>query len=418
MNLHVNPRDDVKTVRVDLFAREQLQAGRNSRLALVARLLERGNQRLPDLRCLNQFVDDLYGAEYAVDVEHYGDRHALHLYVETLAPRLLPNGEDLLPRVVAFLHDVLRLPLVQDGAFQAGALAQEKSALDLLIAAQLNDRLAYAQQRCLELMCAGEACALSPLGESGDLPGIEAGKLLEYFHGLLARAPIDVYVSGSVDVDACLTQWRSFFDWPRSPEPGGSGAPVALSLPVGNRSICEPLGGTQARLVMGYRTGVAMADPDYPALLLANQILGGDGHSRLFRALREQAGLCYHIASHLEAMSGLLFVAAGVEPADLEVVSDGVAHELAALQNGGGVPGELQGARALLTAGLLQLGEEPGGLVHFHYCHRLAASGLTYASLTQRLDAVELADIQRVARGIRPHIAYLAHGAADQGIVQ
>ena len=63
---------------------------------------------------------------------------------------------------------------------------------------------------------------------------------------------------------------------------------------------------------------------DYPALVLLNLILGGDAPSRLFKHLREEEGLCYYIASHIEALSGLLFVTAGIEASAYPEVRDKV----------------------------------------------------------------------------------------------
>ena len=65
VRLHLRSTQIFKTVRVDLFVHSLLQPLNNTRFALIARLLECGTQRLPDLRRLNQFVDDLYGALFA-----------------------------------------------------------------------------------------------------------------------------------------------------------------------------------------------------------------------------------------------------------------------------------------------------------------------------------------------------------------
>ena len=42
-------------------------------------------------------------------------------------------------------------------------------------------------------------------------------------------------------------------------------------------------------------------DPDYPALMLANNMLGGDLKSRLFARIREKDGLSYGVRSGFNA---------------------------------------------------------------------------------------------------------------------
>jgi zinc protease len=55
------------------------------------------------------------------------------------------------------------------------------------------------------------------------------------------------------------------------------------------------------------RTGVLLKlrddDPDYPALLLGNYMLGGSSDSRLMRRIREKEGLSYSVGSFLTADS-------------------------------------------------------------------------------------------------------------------
>jgi zinc protease len=62
---------------------------------------------------------------------------------------------------------------------------------------------------------------------------------------------------------------------------------------------------------------VPRASPDYPALFLANEVLGGRPIlSRLFQTVRERHGLAYHASSELEAMrwGGYWVAGAGTGP--------------------------------------------------------------------------------------------------------
>jgi zinc protease len=40
-------------------------------------------------------------------------------------------------------------------------------------------------------------------------------------------------------------------------------------------------------------------DPDYPALMVANHLLGGGSNSRLWKRIREKEGLSYGVSSHV-----------------------------------------------------------------------------------------------------------------------
>jgi len=92
-----------------------------------------------------------------------------------------------------------------------------------------------------------------------------------------------------------------FGDW-KSPGPYARIPLRYVELPPVNRVIEVP---DKANAVL--RAGVALKlrddDPDYPALVLGNYLLGGSSDSRLSRRVREKEGLSYSVGSYLVADS-------------------------------------------------------------------------------------------------------------------
>ena len=80
--LHLHRVSLYKTTRVDICFGEQLRRKRNTRLALISRLLERGTRTLPDLQSLNRFIDELYGAHFYTAVDRFGQYQFVHLCLE------------------------------------------------------------------------------------------------------------------------------------------------------------------------------------------------------------------------------------------------------------------------------------------------------------------------------------------------
>ena len=163
-------------------------------------------------------------------------------------------------------------------------------------------------------------------------------------------------------------------------------------------------------MVLGYRTQVAYGTDDYPALVLLNLMLGGDGPSRLFKHLREEEGLCYYIASHIETLSGLLFVAAGIEAAAYSEVRDKVEKQLQLLRTGAIDPQEIEAARHLLRARLLGLAEDREGFFRYQLREGLTGGSQSPEALWQRIERVGVEDLTRVADGIAADTAFLLHG--------
>lgn len=394
-----------KTIRVDVCLSTPLGAPRHSLVALSSRLLARGTHKLPDVQSLNRFIDDLYGAHYSVQVDRLGEHQLIHLCLEVIDENLL-GEKGILERGLTFLRDVLR-----DGSgFQDEPLAREKNRLSRQIADGFNDKLGYAQRRCCEEMCRGEPMGLSPLGNPADFAAVQADELWAFHRERTAADRLDLFVSGAVLLEQVRPLMESLFTWERTASQPRPRRPRRAGP---QREIFECQAVREAKMVLGYRTQVAYgADgtDDYPALVLLNLMLGGDGPSRLFKHLREEEGLCYYVASHIEALSGLLFVAAGIEAAAYPQARDAVEQELQALRTGAFDPREIEAARRLLRARLLGLAEDREDFFRYQLREGLIGGSQSPQALWQRIEQVGVEDLTRVARGITADTAFLLHG--------
>lgn len=394
-----------KTIRVDVCLSTPLGAPRHSLVALSSRLLARGTHKLPDVQSLNRFIDDLYGAHYSVQVDRLGEHQLIHLCLEVIDENLL-GEKGILERGLTFLRDVLR-----DGSgFQGEPLAREKNRLVRQIADGFNDKLGYAQRRCCEEMCRGEPMGLSPLGNPADFAAVQADELWAFHRERTAADRLDLFVSGAVRLEEVRPLMESLFTWERTASQPRARRPRRAGP---QREIFECQAVREAKMVLGYRTQVAYGaggTDDYPALVLLNLMLGGDGPSRLFKHLREEEGLCYYVASHIEALSGLLFVAAGIEAAAYPQARDAVEQELQALRTGAFDPQEIEAARRLLRARLLGLAEDREGFFRYQLREGLIGGSQSPQALWQRIEQVGVEDLTRVAGGITADTAFLLHG--------
>ena len=396
-----------KTIRVDVCLSTPLCAPRHSLVALSSRLLARGTHKLPDVQSLNRFIDDLYGAHYSVQVDRLGEHQFVHLCLEVIDDNFL-GEKGILAQGLTFLRDVLR-----DGSgFQPAYLEREKHRLARQIADGFNDKLGYAQRRCSEEMCRGEPMGLSPLGNPADFAAVQADGLWAFHRERTAADRLDLFVSGDLRLEQIQPLMESLFTWERAAsQPQRQPPRPRIAGP--RREIFECQEVREAKMVLGYRTQVAYGangTNDYPALVLLNLILGGDGPSRLFKHLREEEGLCYYIASHIEALNGLLFVAAGIETSAYPEVRDKVEGQLQALRSGAFDPGEIEAARHLLKARLLGLTEDREGFFRYQLREGLTGDSQSPQALWQRIEQVGVEDLTRVAGGIAADTAFLLHG--------
>ncbi|MGH9469387.1 MAG: M16 family metallopeptidase [Terriglobia bacterium] len=111
-------------------------------------------------------------------------------------------------------------------------------------------------------------------------------------------------VVGDVDASEAFALARDFFGEWRGKVPS---TPSARRAPLGGKGrriiVIDDPGAVQTEIRIG-NPAVGRASPDYDALTVANQILGGPAENLLFSALRSRRGLVYGASSDLVAYRG------------------------------------------------------------------------------------------------------------------
>jgi zinc protease len=100
----------------------------------------------------------------------------------------------------------------------------------------------------------------------------------------------------TAEVRAAITARLGAWAPPPTPLPAIPIAPPVA--PAESRVLTRPL--TQTTVLLG-RPAIRQDSPDYPALVVANYILGGGSASRLYSRVREERGLVYGVDATLSA---------------------------------------------------------------------------------------------------------------------
>ncbi len=394
--------------------------------ALLPRVLRRGTRRWPDLANLSGHLEDLYGASLGATASKLGDRRVIEASFSAAGPahwRGLGRAEassrpgaaggerpgpgkdaPLAVQGAALLAEVLADPSPPEEGGRSGLrsdyVREEKDALARDIAAISDDRGAYANWRCLAEMCRGEPNAFHSLGRAEDLEAINPQALDAFRRRLLASAPFVAYLAGPVDdtvagkvahvlgdfVKECGDSLRE--DVPRSlPHP----------RPKGEAEILEPADVEQARLVVGLQTGITLEQEEHPAQVLYNGLLGGFVHSRLFRRIREEAGLAYYAWSRVIPTKGVILISSGIQERNYGKAVDLVRQEIAALGRGEFTDAEFEATRnSALAVAKGQL-DSPGALIYGHLERLSAGEVVEEIAPWRRLEAVTAEQVRQFA---------------------
>jgi predicted Zn-dependent peptidase len=304
--------------------------------------------------------------------------------------RCLKGG---LPLGLEVLTDLVRHPTLNaaDLEKEKGVIAQEIAEA----ADQPDDKVfEIAQARAYR----GQALGRPILGETKSLAPATAETLGVFHRGLYAADRIVVSAAGAVEEGELLKAVEAAFGDAQEPE-----QPLARPEPAafeGGHGV-ESRRLEQAHLVL-LAPAVSRHDPDYFALTLFAEILGGGMASRLFQEVREARGLAYAIDAYADVYEdvGALGVYAGTGAADAAPAARLTAEEIKKLAAAPG-EAELQRAKAQTKGGLFMRRESPlaraeGAAANLHSFGRLFSA----AELAARIDAVSVEDLKRVGERI------------------
>jgi predicted Zn-dependent peptidase len=243
-------------------------------------------------------------------------------------------------------------------------------------------------------------------GVESIVSGLDRAEAVDFHRASLGPARAGIVVAGDVDPEAFLALLeRRLADWsglridlPLIPTPPPASNPRILLL--------DRPGAPQAVVRVGH-IGLARDDPDFEAVVLVNQILGGQFTSRLNEKLREERGFTYGVRSHFDCRIGRgpFSITASLQSDRLAEALEDLHHEVLALV-GGRPPrqAELDDARRALIEGQTRQFDTPSSLVN-RYAD-LLVHGLSidyHSTFPERIRGIDLDALNAAAhRQIRP----------------
>ena len=173
----------------------------------------------------------------------------------------------------------------------------------------------------------------------------------DYFHAVFRPDLTVIVVVGKVTPEQAKTEVEKYFGGWVATGPKPETTLPAVPLNIRTINTVPDASRVQDRVILAETIGMTRANPDYYALELGNNVLGGSFYStRLTRDIRKDAGLVYYVESNLELgkSRGNYFVEYGCDPQNVSKVDDMVANEIREMQRTPVTNDELQRTKALL----------------------------------------------------------------------
>ncbi len=337
-----------------------LEHERAAQNALFADVLMRGTEKYPGLLPLQKKLSSLYGADVDTYVGTSGEAHVITVFAKLLKDKYALGGEEITREGAELLCDVLTNPQKENGIFCEEYVESEKEKLIDDIAAQINDKDAYALHRAIEIMCENEAWGISELGRPEDVEKITPADLFEHYNYVLSHAQVEIFAIGEFPEGLAEKLVQDIFGGiSRGEVPDHSTKIVRKAGEV--KKVTEHQELKQGKLVLGFRTGVGEGEEGYDALRVFNCVFGSGTQSKLFMNVREKLSLCYHCSSRIYA-KGVMMVTSGIAPANYDKARNEILAQLDEIKKGNITDEEMDSAKKRIRNSMLSVGDSPEAL--------------------------------------------------------
>lgn len=408
--------DKFKTACMSVTLLTQLRRETAAMNAVIPFVLNRGTTRYGDMEQLSRRMDELYGAAVEPVVRRIGEIQCIGFYGSFPEPDYLPGGEALLGDTCALMAQLLLDPATRGGLLLPQYVDSEREKLLDIIRSRMNDKRSYALARCIEEMCCYEDFAVSRFGSESEAENIHYKKLTRHYRELIQTCPVEIFYCGKTDFKAVSAAMRDAFSaMPRGEIDYDIGTDLRMNAVEDHvRFVEEEMDVTQGKLVLGFRLGECMEEPDIPALYVFNAVYGSGATSKLFMNVREKLSLCYYASSAVYLHKGIMLVSSGIEFDKLDAARDEILAQLDSVRRGEITDDELRSAKKSVASDLRAVQDSIGELEGFYLSQAL--DGLDYgpAELAALAEDVTKEDVQAIAKSIECDLIYFLKGSGEE----
>ncbi len=315
---------------------------------------------------------------------------------------IIESTHERLPAVLALVASELRTPRFDSTEFEK--LKQEQLANLEQQKSEPQVRAGVAVQQRLNPQPMGHPLrVMSPEEQIADISATTIAQVRQFHRDFYGASAADLSVVGDFAADSIATQARSLFgDW-RNPRPFARlvrTAPVIDSATI----VIETPDKANAMLFAATNVTLRDDDPDYPAMALANFMMGGGFlNSRLATRLRQQEGISYGVGSQLQVQSldraGTFAALAIFNPINVDRLVSALQDEIRKVLVTGFTADEVAAAKPSLIQQRMQSRANDQELVGTLIARRFAGRTMAYdATFEKAIEALTPDQVNAAAR--------------------
>ena len=404
IKFHEIQTNKFKTNLLAVFLSLPLTRDTVTKNALITAVLRRGTQTMPNQEIISRKLEEMYGSSFDCGIEKTGDTHTIKFYLEAINDEFLIEKENLLEESFKILFDIIFNPLVENGKLKEEYVNGEKENLKQIIEGKIDNKGAYALERCVEEMYKNKAYGLYKYGYIEDLEKITAEDLYNYYKEMISKCKIDIFVSGNLPQNT-IEMVEKNENIQKLNDRKIELKDEEKDKTQKEKVVTESMEITQGKLVIGMDVNSTIENLSYITMCY-NTILGGGANSKMFQNVREKASLAYTAGSNYLKRKQNIFIRAGIEIENYDKAVQIIKEQLNDMKNGKFTQTDIENAKNLIIATIENIEEEQDTEISYYFGQELSNSQVSVQEYIEKIKSVTKEQIVEVANNTSINTIY------------
>ncbi len=382
--------------------------------ALVPKVLARGCKNYPDMAKISERLEYLYDAGISPVYVKRAQSIIVGFSSDFIKDSFIPDKTDLLSDVCDLLFSIIFDTLTVDGAFKNEYVENEKNDLVNIINSKINNKAAYAKDKCTEMMFEGHPYGECEYGTVENVKAATSEQVYKRYLEIINTCPIEIFFNGECDADILSEIVKKYVPDCAERKTEFPEREILKGDPEKVKELSEKMPVAQGKLVMGFRIGgVNVNTEDAPAFSVFNELFGGSPSSKLFMNVREAMSLCYYCRSMPDMFMSAMFVSSGIETENRDKATKAILAQLDAMKKGDFDDEDMADAKRSIKNAYKELDDSASSICLWHLSRVIAGNMSTPEAVCQKILEVTKQDIVDVAGKVHLDSVYFIEGTGN-----
>lgn len=380
--------------------------------ALLSAVIGKSNKKFKTQKEIQMYLYSLYGANFDIGIEKFGDLYNIEFRGECINKKYLPNNTDVVSEVLEFLYDAIYNPNVLNGAFDEEVVEREKDFILNKIREVKDDKLRYGIRKMEELMCKDEPFSTYVYGDEDDIYKITSSDLYKRYNEVISNSCITFIISGNLlgyeDIEEKV---NNIFNNKLVSKLNYKELIYNQKLNHNQEVVEESQQTTQSVLSYGLRINNPNSN-DFYKLSVYNALLGGTPSSKLFQNFREKESLAYTVRSRYYRFKDIIIIYAGIQKENYEKAKLVIENEINKIKDGEISDEEFEASKKSIISDLKEWNDSKIALSKMFISNlfSLKNDSLTLEQMVDKFEKVTKQDIIDIASKITIEKIYFLGG--------